>query len=328
MIPFPSTRRALVLATLAFGVTAAPAAARELVRVRISEFTGAEPAVVDSVRHPELFALDPSIASAASNPAAPDKSDDGPGRFLPVLSPATPGVDGGDVDLVIRPQDARRCRSTASGSRRPRSSRPIRVGLVLRASFDDFATAFAVIDMQAPSARVVQLPSIVLDDDFALRWSAGNDFGEFGGGPAGFVDDDIVVSTETCSLVARTGCFEAERTPMMTSFDTTTPTPRTHRWLLMSLALAALVSAAAWPLREAAAAKCLANTLDCCKSSRETCNCVRSSGCLEACRQINGCGSIEDSAFDGTATLNPTGRRVALGGRSAATPTGRSRCCG
>src|SRR5262245_48091234 len=98
---------AILLAALAFGAIPSLAPARELVRVRISQFTGAEPLVVDSVTHPELFVLDPSIASvtlAANNEGDPSKGDDGPGRYLPVLSPAFLGAASGVVDVVIRPQ--------------------------------------------------------------------------------------------------------------------------------------------------------------------------------------------------------------------------------
>lgn len=51
-----------------------------------------------------------------------------------------------------------------------------------------------------------------------IRWEAGNDFGEFGGGRAGFVANDIVIDMSTAAAAVPTAV------------------PALNAWLLMALA--------------------------------------------------------------------------------------------
>lgn len=49
------------------------------------------------------------------------------------------------------------------------------------------------------------------DLEFAVQWTAGDDFGAFGGGPAGFVDDDIIIEADTCAQTVDPGCLDVPR---------------------------------------------------------------------------------------------------------------------
>jgi len=212
--------RSRLLVWLALLLLPHVASATELVRVRITQFTGAEPAALSSGAQPGLFVLDPSIASAtltAVNPAAASVDDQGPGRWLPLMTPAPPAATAGTIELTITPQ---------SGS-------PVRMGLlrfradarfpanpsafVLTSSLDAFATPLAVIDL-ASSASTTRFPSASASDAaVTFRWTAGNDFGDNGGGAAGFGGEDIVVATEACPSDPAPGCAAPGRASLSLS---------------------------------------------------------------------------------------------------------------
>jgi hypothetical protein len=212
-----SCRRVLALAALWFFAASGVVQAGELVRVRISQFTGSEPQSVDSATHPELFALDGAIASAelrATNPAGDFKGNDGAGNFFPSMAPAPPAAVAGTIELVITPNAGSpivpggvRFATAALFASNPSS-------FVLRWSKDSFASALSIIDLAAPTISTVALGTPASDEQVVLRWVAGNDFGEFGGGEAGFSAEDIVVATDAsfppggCDAAPVSGCLD------------------------------------------------------------------------------------------------------------------------
>lgn len=101
----------------------------------------------------------------------------------------------------------------------------------------------------------------------------------------------------------------------MTTYGTTPPRTRIRRRLL-PVAFAALASLA-WQAAPAEAKLCLNVLADCCRSSRDSCNCVRTPGCLSLCSEISQCSSdlsLREQNFDPTAVVNATGKRIAIGG--------------
>ncbi|HZR81094.1 MAG TPA: hypothetical protein VFD92_08350 [Candidatus Binatia bacterium] len=236
-LSFRGARACLALAAVA--LISGPDAARgtELVRVRISQFTGAEPLAVDSATSPQLFALDGAIASAelrAANPLGEFKGDLGPATFEPSLAPAPPAIDPGTIELVITPHAGS---PIAPGGIRFQTASPFAnpTSLVLRWSKDDFATALSVIDMAATTVSVVPLSATASDEEIVLRWVAGNDFGEFGGGEAGFAGDDIVVATDAsfppggCDAAPATTCLEPGKAAVKLMLGKT-PASRSAAW--------------------------------------------------------------------------------------------------
>lgn len=210
----------LLAAALVLAASAAPAA--DLARVRISQFTGAEPPLLDNATAPGLFALDASIASVtlrAVNPLGESKDPNvGAGTFLPSMAPAPPAEVAGTIELTITPQAGVAIAPTAihftNGARF--ASNPS--SFVLRSSQDAFATPLAVIDLATATPRDIALDDTPSTAPLVLRWTAGNDFGEAGGGEAGFSGDDIVVSTADpvtppagCAAAPVTSCFTAGR---------------------------------------------------------------------------------------------------------------------
>jgi hypothetical protein len=217
----PSRHRRIVACALVWAgwicaLAPAPASARELVRVRISRFTGAEPAEIDSTSHPDLFVLDPTIKGArlgAFNPLFPSKLDRGPARWLPTLTPAVD--DAGAIFLGVTVQGTTPLALTALDFKAAALEPSNPSSLFVGANFDDFVSRRDVIDLAAPSQRHVTFDEPPSENDFTMGWFPGTDFGDFGGGEAGFVDDDIVVSGDVvlsgCPPVPATGCFEPGR---------------------------------------------------------------------------------------------------------------------
>jgi hypothetical protein len=202
-----ASRGLLLLALL---LLAGPAPADELVRVRITRFTGAEPASLSSASHPQLFVLAPGIASAqltaVNDPAAIE--DGGPGRWLPVMTPAPPSATAGTIELTITPQPGSpvamrllRFRADARFTSNPSS-------FVLTSSLDNHVTPLALIDL-AESVTTTRFPNAAASDAaVTFRWTAGNDFGENGGGAAGFGGEDVVVATPACPSVPAPDCAD------------------------------------------------------------------------------------------------------------------------
>lgn len=195
-----------VVATIVFGT--APAAAQELVRVRISAMTGAEAGTIDSTTSPGLFVLDSRIASAEltfQNPAAPNKSDLGPATWQPALTPfsASDPDPAGFIQLTITPSagesigyGAIRYTTAALFASNPSSLR-------LQFSEDGFASTLSTINMDMQRTETVALSTTPTGTPFSFRWEAHDDFGANGGGQAGFVAADVIVF-ETAPVPAMT----------------------------------------------------------------------------------------------------------------------------
>lgn len=202
--------RRLCLIALLF-TTTLPSAARagELVRVLVSQFDGTEPATLSSDTHPQLFVLDPSIESVeltAVNPIVESKNDNGPGNWFPNMTPIVSGNEPGVIDLTVRPHvgspvsiGAIRFRTAALFDSNPSS-------FVFRSSADGFGAALAVVDLAAPETTTIGLAATASDEPTTFRWEAGNDFGENGGGEAGFTGQDVVVVSTLCGSAPTSGC--------------------------------------------------------------------------------------------------------------------------
>jgi hypothetical protein len=200
---------------------AGPAAADELVRVRITQFTGAEPASLSSASHPQLFVLAPGIASAqltaVNDPAAIE--DGGPGRWLPVMTPEPESATAGTIELTVTPESGTpvamrllRFRADARFTSNPSA-------FVLTSSLDNHVTPLALIDL-AESATTTRFPNAAASDAaVTFRWTASNDLGDNGGGAAGFGGEDIVVATEACPTDPAPGCHAPGRASLSLSAD-------------------------------------------------------------------------------------------------------------
>lgn len=166
------------------------------VRVRVSVMTGTEPAVIDSVSHPTLFQLHPDIEFArleAINPAAQSKNPDDPATWRAAMTPVPPTTIAGHVSLSIRPKagttpDIQRVIYTTSAKF---DNNPSSFGLF--SSEDAFTTALATIALDAEHSGMTPLPRTPGEAPLEIRWVAGNAFGEFGGGQAGFSTNDLIV---------------------------------------------------------------------------------------------------------------------------------------
>jgi len=179
--------------------------AQELVRVNISQFTGAEVVTLDSATNPTLFTLDPRIASVeltAVNPASPIKNDRGAATYQPSVTPPLSSAPNppGFIQLTITPMPGEtlqygdvRYTVAAVFASNPSS-------LQLVTSDDSFVSVLQVINLDQQRSLQTTLPSTPTSGAFTIRWAAGDDFGDNGGGEAGFVVNDVVV-TEFSNLV-------------------------------------------------------------------------------------------------------------------------------
>jgi hypothetical protein len=169
----------------------------ELVRVLISAMDGTEPRLIDNVNFPELFVLDPRIEYVElgflSDPEV--KNFLGPATYMPSMTPndAEPNR-AGYIALSINPfagqaiapsRVAFRTRAEFPGN--PSSFR-------LRSSVDGYVGTLRTINTSSPQSLSVSFVAPASDQFFQLRWQAHNDFGDNGGGSAGFSRDDVVVS--------------------------------------------------------------------------------------------------------------------------------------
>jgi hypothetical protein len=176
---------------------AGPAMAQELVRIRVSQLTGTEPGSFSSVTHPSLFALHPSIASVDVtfvNPQAPVKVDTGPATYFPPLTPLLFGQGPvGYIEIAITPAtgavpaSAMTVTTAAQFPGNPSS-------LVVATNVDAFTAPRAVLNTGVSATNTVPLAAGIVGLPLKIRFSAGNDFGENGGGRAGFSTNDLVIS--------------------------------------------------------------------------------------------------------------------------------------
>jgi hypothetical protein len=213
--------RRLLLLLLAALLCADLSSATELVRVRITQFTGAEPTSISSASHPQLFVLAPSIASAqltaVNDPA--NIEDAGTGRWLPVMTPAPPSVTAGTIELTITPQSgspvAMRLIRFRADARFPANPS----AFVFTSSLDNHASPLALIDLVESVTTTRFPPAAPSDAAVTFRWTAGNDFGDNGGGAAGFGGEDIVVASAACPADPAPGCHAPGRASLSLSAD-------------------------------------------------------------------------------------------------------------
>lgn len=169
----------------------------ELVRFRVSDLVGDETADLSSATSPELFALDSRVASAEItyvNEATMNKGNDGPATYLPALTPDLMSGDApGYIELTVAPARAESINpervtytTSAKFSSNPSS-------LQLRSSEDGFTAVLATIQLDQERTGTTGVTISAGDAPFSFRWVAGNDFGENGGGAAGFTTGDIVL---------------------------------------------------------------------------------------------------------------------------------------
>lgn len=175
--------------------------AGELVRINISAFTGSEPITISSESNPDLFVLSPAVGLVeltTINPSAPNKNDLGMATYQPALTPDVGGNVPGFMQLTVTPVAGNDLMfgsiTYTTAARFPNNPS----SLNLRTSNDAFASALSIINTEATRTEKVGL-SFKADSAVQIRWVAGNDFGEFGGGAAGFVNNDIVI-TDTPDL--------------------------------------------------------------------------------------------------------------------------------
>jgi len=192
----------IFVTAIALLLLSAGAQAIDLVRVRVSAMTGAEAGTISSITDPGLFVLDPGVASATltfQNPAAPTKSNHGAATWQPPLTPLSVSSPNpaGFIQLTITP---------AAGASISYGSISYTVGAVfaanpsslrLQSSLDGFASTLSTINLAAPVTETVSLSTPSSNAPIQFRWEANDDFGANGGGEAGFLSNDLVVSDAT-----------------------------------------------------------------------------------------------------------------------------------
>lgn len=170
----------------------------QLVKVHISSFLGSEGLTLDSDVQPSLFTLDPRIQRVtieAVNPISPVKVDAEPGTWRPSMTPLTSGnLIPGEIQMLVEFKPATsigwqavQARTGAVFASNPSSF------LLLRVT-GGMDVPLRTINMDTPRTTTTTLGGGVSSESLFLVWRAGNDFGEKGGGSAGFEDVDIVVT--------------------------------------------------------------------------------------------------------------------------------------
>jgi hypothetical protein len=202
--------------------------AAELVRVRVSQLDGSEPAALSSATHPDLFVLDPRIALAelvATNPASPGKADHGPGTWLPEQTPPqTVGDAFGSLELRVTPVSGEpvtfgvlhfRTGALAAGPTHFALTGPgLDVAALLPGSraltlgFDPIVPTTLSLDEPATVTLLLDAPPS--DQPASFVFSTQTNFPGTPGGPAGFRDVDLVLATPLCEAAPRAGCAVAE----------------------------------------------------------------------------------------------------------------------
>lgn len=167
----------------------------ELARLRVSAMTGAEFDSFTNRSDPGLFVLDSSIDLAAITymNSTMSKGDEGSATFLPALTPSPPRDSAGYIQLSLAAAVSSRfaVRRITYTTRAKFASNPS--SIQLRTSDDAFATAISTVALDIERTDVASLDADPTGASFSIRWVAGNDFGENGGGNAGFVTLDVVV---------------------------------------------------------------------------------------------------------------------------------------
>ncbi len=169
----------------------------ELVRFGVSALAGDELADLSSTTSPALFALDPRIAVVEIsyvNEAVMRKDDEGPATYLPALTPEIfSGNAPGYIELTVVPalgQTVVPERITYSTSAKFANNPS---SLQLRSSEDAFASVLSTIQLDQERTETTDVTISAGGAPFSFRWVAGNDFGENGGGAAGFTSSDVVL---------------------------------------------------------------------------------------------------------------------------------------
>lgn len=169
----------------------------ELVRFGVSALAGDEVADLSSTTSPSLFALDPRIAAVEIsyvNEAVMNKDDEGPATYLPALTPELfSGDEPGYIELTVTPALGQTVipeqityTTSAKFANNPSS-------LQLRSSEDAFSTVLSTIQLDQERTETSDVTISAGGAPFSFRWIAGNDFGENGGGAAGFTSNDVVL---------------------------------------------------------------------------------------------------------------------------------------
>lgn len=170
--------------------------ATDLVSIRFDLFSGDEPSSLSNESHPALFELDPRVDRvelSATNPNLSQKPDLGPRTWMPELTPAPPAGEAGRIEITIYPKAGeylacglvRFLPATQSGAT-PSAFR-------VTSSLDDHALILRTLRLTAPTSSFVPLPGTPSADPFTLRFTATNDYGENGGGPAGFREEPLTL---------------------------------------------------------------------------------------------------------------------------------------
>jgi hypothetical protein len=177
--------------------------AADLVTINLDQFVGNEPATISSTSDPALFTLDPSVASAeltAVNPCTPIKNDNGADNWFPTMTPPVPVCSDppGYIQLTIEPNPDTQVQYACISFRTQALFASNPSSFQLKFSEDSFSSTLVTISLASARTTSVGLTTTPTSDPFSFRWIAGNDFGEFGGGEAGFTTENLVVSDTSC----------------------------------------------------------------------------------------------------------------------------------
>ena len=184
--------------------------AQELVRVRISDMVGSEPGTISSASNPAIFDLDPRIASAELtfvNLAAPVKNDLGAATWMPALTPfsVSDPDPAGRIELTITPVGGETISygsvTFTTRARFPNNPSSLR----LQSSQDGFSATLSVISTDAERTETAALSTEPIGSPLVIRWEAHDDFGQNGGGEAGFATGDVVVRAPVSAAIPALG---------------------------------------------------------------------------------------------------------------------------
>lgn len=165
------------------------------VRILISNMTGSEPITISTTDQPELFKLSPAVESVtvtAVNPAAMSKQDDAMATWRAAMTPMPPASEAGRIEITVslvagETIDVKELVYTTSARF---ASNP--TSFQVKTNVDSFANTLSTINLDAERTERLPVDHIVTDR-YIVRFVAGNDFGEFGGGQAGFSTNDVEI---------------------------------------------------------------------------------------------------------------------------------------
>ncbi|MDA2919258.1 hypothetical protein MYX76_07185 [Desulfobacterota bacterium AH_259_B03_O07] len=177
--------------------------AADLVTINLDQFVGNEPATITSATHPALFTLDPSVASVlltGDNPCVPIKNDNGAGNWFPSMTPfiASSCTTPGFIELHIVPNPDTQLEYACISFRTEALFASNPSSFQLKFSEDSFSSTLVTINLASARTTSVDLTTTQGSNSFSFIWFAGNDFGERGGGEAGFTTENLVVSDTSC----------------------------------------------------------------------------------------------------------------------------------